>query len=217
MNHHGPGVFVDPGAASLLQAHPEPRRALFLDRDGVINVDRAYVHRSEDTEWIPGIFEFCRTARDAGYLLIVVTNQAGIARGLYDEAQFRVYTRWMHGEFDQQGVPLLATWYCPHHPTAGIGLLRQLCDCRKPAPGMLLRAAQHHGVCLAESLLIGDKASDLEAGSAAGLTMCMWLGTQTGGQTEHDSGRYVETMAQAQQVLTAHVRDRSTRASNVNV
>lgn len=160
---------VDPAAERLLAAAGAPRRALFLDRDGVINVDHAYVHRAGDTDWVPGIFTLVAAAAAAGFLPVVVTNQAGIARGLYDEATFRDYTAWMHAEFARRGAPLLATYHCPHHPTAGIGPLRVACSCRKPAPGMLLRAIADWGIVPAASVLLGDKTSDLEAAHAAGV------------------------------------------------
>jgi D-glycero-D-manno-heptose 1,7-bisphosphate phosphatase len=161
--------YVDPGADALLAAALVPRRALFLDRDGVVNVDHAYVHRPEDTTWVPGIFALVAAATAAGFLPIVVTNQAGIARGLYDEAAFRHYTAWMHAEFARRGAPLLATYHCPHHPTAGLGVLRVACGCRKPEPGMLLRAITEWHITPQGSCLLGDKPSDLAAAHAAGV------------------------------------------------
>jgi D-glycero-D-manno-heptose 1,7-bisphosphate phosphatase len=148
------------------------RRALFLDRDGVINIDHGYVYLPEQTEWVPGIFELCRSAQGLGYDLIVITNQAGIARGYYDEAQFEAYTRWLHGQFANRGLPILATYHCPHHPTEGIGELRRQCDCRKPEPGMILRASRELDVDLATSAFVGDKPSDMAAGRAAGVGHC---------------------------------------------
>jgi D-glycero-D-manno-heptose 1,7-bisphosphate phosphatase len=143
--------------------------ALFLDRDGVINVDHGYVHLPDDTEWIPGVFELVSSARRAGYVPVVVTNQAGIARGIYSEEDFRDYTRWVHSVFLANNAPLAATYYCPHHPSAGKGPYMLRCDCRKPAPGMLLAAAKDLGLDLAKSALLGDKDSDLEAARAAGV------------------------------------------------
>src|SRR5690606_1314353 len=104
-----PVVTVPPEAAGLVGGGPH--RALFLDRDGVVNVDHGYVHTPGRTEWVPGIFELARAARAAGYVLVVATNQAGIARGYYDEEQFRAYTRWVHARFAEEGAPLLATYY----------------------------------------------------------------------------------------------------------
>lgn len=161
--------YVDPGADTLLASHPGSRRALFLDRDGVINRNHGYVHTPDATDWLPGIFDRVRTASHEGYLPIVVTNQAGIGRGYYDEVAFLDYTAWMHARFAEQGVPLLATYWCPHHPEAGLGEYRVACACRKPQPGMLLAAMREFGLDLAASMLAGDSASDLEAGRAAGV------------------------------------------------
>lgn len=161
-----PVVTSTPEVAGLIG--PGPHKALFLDRDGVINVDHGYVHKPEQTEWVPGIFDLARAARAAGYVLVVVTNQAGIARGYYDEAQFRIYTRWVHARFEAEGAPLLATYFCPHHPQAG-GNSGQICQCRKPAPGMLLAAASDFGLALDRSVLVGDMPTDIAAGKRAGL------------------------------------------------
>jgi D-glycero-D-manno-heptose 1,7-bisphosphate phosphatase len=166
-----PGFYIPAEVASA--ASETVRRALFLDRDGVINVNRGYVHTAEQTEWVPGIFELCKAARDAGYGLIVVTNQAGIARGYYSEMQFRDYTTWMHQQFEARGVPLLATFYCPHHPEAGQDSYRTDCDCRKPRPGMLLRAAAELRIDLAKSVMIGDSPSDMAAADAAGIPLAI--------------------------------------------
>lgn len=146
-----------------------PRKALFLDRDGVINVNHGYVCSPERTDWVPGIFELCAIARHAGYVLVVVTNQAGIARGYYTEADFLEYTRWMHHEFAARGVGILATVYCPHHPDAGLGEWRVACECRKPAPGMFTFASRAFGLALGQSAMVGDKESDLIAASNAGV------------------------------------------------
>lgn len=161
--------FLDADAAEILARAARPARALFLDRDGVINLDHGYVHAPAATEWIPGIFELCQAARGAGYPIIVVTNQAGIARGLYSEQAFLDYTRWMHGEFARRGIPLLATFYCPHHPTAGAGPLTGPCECRKPKPGMIRAALDEFGIDAGRSVLVGDKDSDASAGEAAGI------------------------------------------------
>lgn len=161
--------FVDPGATTLLAGSGTPRKALFLDRDGVINIDRNYVYTAMETQWVPGIFELLQTAHSAGFLPVVVTNQAGIARGFYDEKAFLDYTRWMHHEFADRGTPLLATYFCPHHPQSGVGDYLRECHCRKPEPGMLLAASAEFSIDLSASMLIGDKASDIKAATAAGI------------------------------------------------
>jgi D-glycero-D-manno-heptose 1,7-bisphosphate phosphatase len=144
-------------------------RALFLDRDGVINVDRHYVHRVEDFEFVPGIFDLCAHAQAAGYRLVVVTNQAGIARGYYTEADFQSLTRWMLDTFARRSVVIDRVYHCPHHPTAGLGAYRRESFDRKPNPGMLLRARDELGLDLARSAFVGDKESDMEAGRRAGV------------------------------------------------
>ncbi len=145
------------------------RRALFLDRDGVINVERNYVHRMEDFEFVPGIFELCAAAQDLGFLLVVVTNQAGIGRGYYTETDFQRLTDWMLGEFRARGIDIARVYHCPYHPTAGVGEYRRDSYDRKPNPGMILKAQRDLGLDLTQSVLIGDKDSDIEAGRAAGV------------------------------------------------
>lgn len=146
------------------------RPALFLDRDGVINVDHAYVCRPEHFEFVDGIFELCRTARQRGYLIFVVTNQAGIGRGYYTEQDFLDLTDWMHEVFRAQGIVIDKVYFCPCHPECGIGQYKVESPFRKPGPGMLLQAAEEFGVDLAGSVLVGDKETDIQAGIAAGVT-----------------------------------------------
>lgn len=155
-------------------------RVLFLDRDGVINVNLGYVHTPEQTRWVPGIFELCATAQARGYALVIATNQAGIARGYYDIPAFEAYTHWMHAQFAQRGIAIAATLYCPHHPQAGLGPYTTECGCRKPAPGMFLEAARRYPIDLGRSLLVGDKISDMRAGHAAGLGGLFLLSDDTG-------------------------------------
>lgn len=144
-------------------------RALFLDRDGVVNVEVGYLHRLEDVEFVPGIFSLCRTAMQLGYRLIVVTNQAGIARGFYSEADFDSLMVGMRAELRAQGVELDAVYYCPYHPEHGIGEYRRDHEDRKPGTGMLRRAMHEFGVSLADSVMVGDRCSDVAAANSAGL------------------------------------------------
>ncbi|WHZ19775.1 MAG: D-glycero-beta-D-manno-heptose-1,7-bisphosphate 7-phosphatase [Rhodanobacteraceae bacterium] len=153
------------------------KRALFLDRDGVINVDHGYVCSPARTEFVDGIFELVAAANRKGFCVVVATNQAGIARGYYTEADFRAYMDWMHGAFREHGARLDALYYCPHHPGQGQGEYRRDCNCRKPKPGMLLAAQRDLWLDLAGSLLIGDKPSDLAAGRAAGVGSNLLLGS----------------------------------------
>jgi D-glycero-D-manno-heptose 1,7-bisphosphate phosphatase len=145
------------------------RAALFLDRDGVINVDHGYVISREAFEFVAGIRDLAAAAHRAGLPIIVVTNQAGIGRGFYTEDAFVGLMSWVADEFLTWGTPLTAVYYCPHHAQYGLGEYQRDCDCRKPKPGMLLRAARDFNLDLARSVLVGDKLSDIAAGAAAGV------------------------------------------------
>jgi D-glycero-D-manno-heptose 1,7-bisphosphate phosphatase len=148
-------------------------RAVFVDRDGVINEELGHVDRPERFRLLPGAAQGLRLLRAAGWKLVVVTNQAGIARGLYTQADYERLTAHMHAVLRDEGVTLDAVYHCPHHPSAGQGALRLACACRKPAPGMLLRAATELGLSLGASVIVGDKRSDIEAGRAAGVGRCV--------------------------------------------
>ena len=143
--------------------------AAFLDRDGVINVDRAYVHRWEDFEFVPGSLDAVARLAGAGYRIVVVTNQSGIARGMYTQAQYEALTARMLAAFEERGVRITAVYHCPHHPAGRVAAFARDCDCRKPAPGMLLRAAAEHGLSLPDSILVGDRGSDIAAARTAGV------------------------------------------------
>ncbi|HHH44570.1 MAG TPA: HAD family hydrolase [Gammaproteobacteria bacterium] len=152
------------------------KRALFLDRDGVINLNHGYVSRKEDFDFIDGIFELVASANRAGYLVVIVTNQAGIGRGYYTEEDFHRLMDWVGGQFRAHGGTIDAVYFCPDHPEHGIGKYLRESACRKPAPGMLLQAASDHGIDLGASIMVGDKASDIEAGLAAGVGTLLYYG-----------------------------------------
>ena len=145
------------------------RPALFLDRDGVINVEKNYVYRPEEFEFIDGVFDMCKKASAAGLAIVVITNQAGIGRGLYTEKQFHYLTDWMCSQFSANGVTIDAVYFCPFHPEHGIGRYRADSFDRKPNPGMILRAAADLRLDLVQSVLVGDKPSDISAAKAAGI------------------------------------------------
>lgn len=153
-------------------------KALFLDRDGVINIDHGYVHKAEEVTFVPGIFELCRAAVGRGYRLVIVTNQAGIGRGYYTEADFAALMDWMRARFAAEGAPLTAVYHCPYHPEHGVGEYRRESDWRKPGPGMLLAAAAEHGIDLESSILIGDSETDVMAAQAAGVPHRWLLNTE---------------------------------------
>lgn len=144
-------------------------RALFLDRDGIINVDHGYVGSVERFVFREGIFDLTRTAQDLGYRLVVITNQSGIARGHYTEADFQALTRWMRAVFARQDIALAGVYHCPY--LAGAPHPRYARDSfwRKPQPGMILEAAQSLDLDLARSVFIGDQPSDMAAAAAAGV------------------------------------------------
>jgi D-glycero-D-manno-heptose 1,7-bisphosphate phosphatase len=153
------------------------RCAAFLDRDGVINVDRGYVFRREDFEFVPGALGACACLHRLGFALVVATNQSGIGRGLYTEDEYRQLTDWMQAQFVAAGAPLAGVYHCPHHPEARLAAYRCMCACRKPAPGMLLAAARDLALDLSRSILFGDKVSDMAAAAAAGIPRRVLLGT----------------------------------------
>lgn len=146
-----------------------PRPAVFLDRDGTLNHDTGYVHRVADFRWLPGAKNAVRALNGGGYYVFVVTNQSGVARGLYDEAAIRDLHDWMNVELRAAGGRIDDFRYCPHHPEGGVADYRSACACRKPAPGMLLDLMQAWPVIREGSIMIGDRDSDAEAGKAAGI------------------------------------------------
>jgi D-glycero-D-manno-heptose 1,7-bisphosphate phosphatase len=154
-------------------------KALFLDRDGVINVEQGYVHRRDDFQFKEGIFDLCRAAETLGYLLVVVTNQAGIARGYYTESEFLELTEWMITRFAEEEIRIAQVYYCPYHPIHGVGVYKADSPDRKPGPGMLLRARTDFDLDMVSSVLIGDKLTDIGAAKAAGVGTRILLGAGT--------------------------------------
>jgi D-glycero-D-manno-heptose 1,7-bisphosphate phosphatase len=169
------GFFLDLGVPGSYQEAewrlPAWRRkpAAFLDRDGVLNEERDFVHRPNQFAWVPGAPEAVKWLNDHGYLVLVVTNQSGIARGYFSEADFLRFTDWIQDELRAWGAHIDATYYCPHHPTEGQGGYRQPCECRKPSPGLFRRALAEWEVDVERSFALGDKDRDLLAAQAAGI------------------------------------------------
>jgi D-glycero-D-manno-heptose 1,7-bisphosphate phosphatase len=149
---------------------------LFLDRDGVINVDTGHPHKIEDIVFIDGIVDLILTAKSAGAKIIVVTNQSGIGRGMYSEQEFRGLMDWMNAELKKHGASWDEYYFCPHVPSNSDDDPADACECRKPKPGLILRAAREYNIDLARSALVGDKASDILAGGAAGIGNAFLVG-----------------------------------------
>jgi D-glycero-D-manno-heptose 1,7-bisphosphate phosphatase len=144
-----------------------PRRpAAFLDRDGVLNIDHGYAYRPEQLEWIEGAAEAVRLLNEAGYYVLVVTNQSGVARGFYNETDVRSLHAHMQEILSAHGAHIDAFYYCPHHPDGDIKSLAVQCRCRKPSPGMLEQAAREWPIDISASFLIGDRDHDMAAASA---------------------------------------------------
>ncbi|WP_297091680.1 HAD family hydrolase [uncultured Draconibacterium sp.] len=145
-------------------------KALFLDRDGTINIEKNYVYKIEDFEFIPGIFELLKRYQDKGFLLFIVTNQSGIARKYYTETDFKHLTEWMLQQLEKQGIHITKVYHCPHHPS-----ITGECNCRKPNPGMLNLAIEQFNISPVKSVLIGDKKRDILAGQRAGIGKNLYI------------------------------------------
>ena len=160
-------------------------KAIFIDRDGVINVEKNYVHRIKDFQFIEGIFELCALVQRLDFRIIIITNQAGIGRGYYTIDDFDRLTKWMLAQFRARGIRIEKVYCCPYHPTAGVGEYRKNSSDRKPNPGMILKAKREFDLDLSKSILVGDKDSDLEAGRAAGVRWNLKL-SKGGGVSNRD-------------------------------
>ena len=138
-------------------------KTIFLDRDGVVNKEVRYLYKLSDFEFIDGIFDACLYFQKLGYEIVIVTNQSGITRGYYNENDYQKLTEWMLGQFNENGINILGTFYCPHGPES-------LCECRKPKPGMLIEAKHKYNISMKDSWMIGDSESDIKAANAAGIS-----------------------------------------------
>lgn len=194
--HSYDGFFIDIGVPATYGAgqHEIPARlvrgAIFLDRDGVLNHDDHYVHRPEQVRWIKGAQAAVKRANDLGLYVFVVTNQAGVARGYYDEESVQSLHRWMTEQFRVVGAHIDDWRYCPYHPDGIVGTYRVEHSWRKPAPGMLLDLMARWPVDAAKSLMIGDQASDMAAAHAAGIPGARFLGGDLNNFFDHQFARY---------------------------
>lgn len=149
-------------------------KALFLDRDGVVNVEKNYLHKIDDFELMDGIVEVCRAYAEKGYVILIVTNQSGISRGYYSEEDFALLSHWMVDHFKSLGISIEKIYHCPHHES-----IDGACECRKPEPGMFLRAQKEYGLDMASSVMIGDNERDIEAARRAGVGLNILLSDHT--------------------------------------
>ncbi len=147
-------------------------KAIFLDRDGIINKDYSYVHKKENFDFCDGIFETLQHFLDLDYQLFVVTNQSGIGRGYYTQEEFEELTAWMLESFTCRGIKITKVYHCPHSPEAN-------CNCRKPKIGMFEQAQKEFEIDMKNSWMIGDKKSDIEAGKNAGIPNTIFVNSST--------------------------------------
>lgn len=171
-------------------------KAIFLDRDGTINLDHGYVHQIDDFHFIDGVIDALLALKKQGYLLVLVTNQSGIARGYFSEEQFLQLTEWMDWSLADRGVDLDGIYYCPHH-SEGLGEFRQKCDCRKPLAGMFEQAIRDLNIDPSQSIMVGDKLEDMQAAQNAGVAhkILVRTGKTVTPQAEAAADRVIDTLA----------------------
>jgi D-glycero-D-manno-heptose 1,7-bisphosphate phosphatase len=175
-----------------------PQRAVFLDRDGVLNHDAGYVSDPKDLALLPGVSEALRILSQKGFCLVVVTNQSGVARGKFDLDAVERFHAAMREKLTQLGAPVIDGWYvCPHLPDATVEAWRKNCDCRKPKPGMLRAAAKDLGLDLAKSWIVGDKDADISCGINAGLKGAIQVTGDTGYTVHAKASWSCETLLEA--------------------
>ena len=186
----------DPKHADL-DSFSGQQRALFLDRDGVINVNCGYVHLTDNFEFIDGIFDVARTAHAFGFKLVVITNQSGIGRGYFSERDFHQLTAWMCNQFLNEGAPIQKVYFSPFHPTAGLGEYKKNDISRKPRPGMINQAQRDINLDLGSSILIGDEVSDIQAGITAGVGLNILFSQKSLPKASGLSYQKIETLREA--------------------
>ena len=183
-------------------------RAIFLDRDGTINVEKDYLISPSDFEFLPGVPESLKKLQNAGFLLVIVTNQSGVARGYFSLQQVEKLHLHMSHLLKSYDVSFAGIYVCPHHPTHGQGEFLRECECRKGKPGMLLQAAEDLDIDLSKSFMIGDKIADIEAGHAAG---CRTYLVRTGYGKQHVEqaaiydAKVIDNLPTAAEKIIAHL------------
>ncbi len=161
------------------------KRAIFLDRDGIINEDKSYVCKIDDFEFKDGIIDVLKHLQNLGYILIIITNQSGIGRGLYTKDDFEKLTTWMREELKRKNIDICAVYYCPHAPGEN-------CDCRKPNPKMLEIAIEQFDINTKNSWMIGDKQSDIEAGINAGILNTIFVNSSTCSKAKYNAKKILD-------------------------
>ncbi len=164
------------------------RKAIFFDRDGTLNVDKNYLYKIGDFEWLGDAPKAIRWANEHDYLVIVVTNQSGIARGYFTEEDVRSLHAWMNEDLARFGAHIDAFYYCPHFPAGTVAAYAKECDCRKPKPGLVEKACADFDIDRKSSLLIGDKSRDVECAEAAGVRGVRYEGGSLAVFLEQEAG-----------------------------
>ena len=173
-----------------------PIKTIFLDRDGVINKEINYLHKIDDFEFINGIFDACLYFQSLGYEIIIITNQSGISRGYYTLSDYQKITQWMLDQFKYNNINILDIFHCPHFPNSN-------CDCRKPKPGMFLKAKVKHNTDMEKSWLIGDKELDVIAANLAGIDNTILV--RSGHRIDESNSNakiIINSIRQAKQIIT---------------
>ena len=160
-----------------------PIKTIFLDRDGVINKDLNYLYKIEEFEFLDGVFEACYYFQRLGYKIIIITNQSGIARGYFNENDYKNLTAWMLEQFKQKDIEILDIFHCPHAPESN-------CECRKPKPGMFIAAKIKHNINMKESWMIGDSERDITAAYLAGIKNTILVRSYHKADKENTKARY---------------------------
>lgn len=172
-------------------------KAVFLDRDGTINIDRNYLYKTEDFEFLPGAAEALRLLQSSGFLLIIITNQSGIARGYFTESDYLRLTDWMLGKFKDYGINISGVYYCPHLPDAEIIEYRKVCNCRKPATGLFEQAVRDFDIDLSMSYAVGDRQRDC---AICDKTDCK--GFLIGRTSSNPKVKHVNSLLEAAKIIT---------------
>ena len=173
-----------------------PLKTIFLDRDGVINKDINYLHKIDDFEFIDGIFDVCLYFQSLGYKIIIITNQSGISRGYYNHSDYQKVTQWMLDQFKYKNINILDVFHCPHGPDS-------TCDCRKPKPGMFLKAKDKHNTDMEKSWMIGDKERDTIAANSAGIDNTILIRSSHKVDESNSNAKIIlDSIQQAKQIIT---------------